>query len=76
MYEREKIVTDVLDVGDTVETKVLQGLVTDFFQNNYLSRQKPALLIIKQEVIINRYKNLSRVMSYTETPTLSFLAEL
>ncbi|CAO1294348.1 unnamed protein product, partial [Diamesa serratosioi] len=30
-----------LEVGDTVETRGLQSLVTDLFQNNYLSRQKP-----------------------------------
>ena len=51
--KRDKVVKDCLDVGDSVEIKVLQGLATDLFKNNYLSRQKPALPIMKQQVVIN-----------------------
>lgn len=50
---KEKVVSEDLDVGDTVETKKLQGLVTDLFENNYLCRQKPDLPIVKHEVVIN-----------------------
>ena len=51
--EKDKVVSDDLDVGDSMETKELHGLVTDLFVNNFLSRQKPDLPIVKQEVIIN-----------------------
>ena len=53
VYERERVVADVLDVGDTEETKVLQEVVTELFDKNYRSRQKPDFPIVKQEVIIN-----------------------
>ena len=53
VHEKDSVELGDLNVGDSEETQVIQGLVTDLFNDNYVKLQKPTYPIVKQEVVIN-----------------------